>query len=90
MAVPGVKLSEPVVELRTKGLESKPIEPDAMRVRLSAVIMASVETGRVVRIDPSCAVRVRLVPLKSIAEEMVMSPVVWVREREDEVMVAAR
>ena len=47
-----------------------------MRVRLSAVIMASVETGRVVRIDPSCAMRVRLVPLKSIAEEMVMSPVV--------------
>ena len=78
------------MELRTKGLESKPIEPDAMRVRLSAVIMASVETGRVVRIEPANAVRVRLVPLKSIAEEMVMSPVVWVRERLDELIVAVR
>ena len=66
-----------------------PIVSDALRVSSSAVMVAVVGE-RVVRIDPSCAMRVRLVPLKSIAEEMVMSPVVWVRERLDELIVAVR
>ena len=52
--------------------------------------MVVVVGERVVRIDPSCAVRVRLVAGRFMAEVMFMSPVVWVREREDEVMVAER
>ena len=62
---------------------------DAVRVSSSAVMVAVVGE-RVVRIAPTDAVRVRLVPLKSIAEVMLMSPVVWVREREFELSVEVR
>ena len=52
--------------------------------------MVAVVGERVVRIDPSCAVRVRLVVDRFIAEVMFMSPVVWVRERVVAVEAAAR
>ena len=86
LAVPEVRVRAPVV-VRMKGVADEPMLPAAVRVRLFAVMAGVV---RVVVIAPAVALRVRLVPLKSIAEEIVMSPVVWVREREDEVMVAAR
>ena len=61
--------------------------PDALRVRSLAVIAVVV---RVVRIEPADVVRVRLAPVRVMGEVMVMSPVVWVREREPAVPVRGR
>ena len=52
--------------------------------------MVAVVGERVVRINPSCAVKVRLVVGRFMAEVMFMSPVVWVRERVVAVEAAAR
>ena len=53
-------------------------------------MMVAVVGERVVRIDPSCAVRERLVVGRVMAEVMFVSPVVWVREREFELSVEVR
>ena len=84
--VPALMVREPVV-VRMKGLLLDPILPAALRVRLMAVIAVVV---RLVRIAPADVVRVRLAPVRVMGEVMVMSPVVWVRERKGEVMVAER
>ena len=84
--VPALMVSAPVV-VRMKGLVDEPILPAAVRVRLLAVIAVAV---RLVVIAPAVALRVRLVVGRVMAEVMFVSPVVWVREREDEVMVAER
>ena len=75
----------PVVS-RVKGLAIDPISPAAFKVRDEAVIAVPV---RVVRIAPTCAVRMRLVPVRVIGEVILISPVVWVRERDEAVMIAA-
>ena len=84
MAVPEVRVRAPVV-VRTIGLLLDPMLPAALMVRSADVIAVVV---RVVRIAPAVAVRVRLVVGRLMAEVMLIAPVVWVREREDEVMVA--
>ena len=81
-----MRVRAPVV-VRTIGLLLDPMLPAAVVVRSATVIAVAV---RVVRIEPADAVRVRLVVGKLMVAVRVMSPVVWVREREDEVMVAAR
>ena len=43
--------------------------------------MVAVVGERVVRIDPSCAVRVRLVVGRVMGAVILISPVVWVRKR---------
>ena len=83
---PALMVSAPVV-VRMKGLLLDPILPAALRVRLLAVMAVVV---RLVRIAPAVAVRVRLVMGEVMGEVMGIAPVVWVRVREDEVMVAER
>ena len=83
---PALMVREPVV-VRMKGLVDEPMLPAALRVRLLAVMAVAV---RLVVIAPAVAVRVRLVVGRLMAEVMFMSPVVWVRERKGEVMVAER
>ena len=84
--VPALMVSAPVV-VRMKGLVDEPMLPAALRARLLAVMAVAV---RLVVIAPAVAVRVRLVPVRLMAEVMFMAPVVWVRERADEVMIAER
>ena len=84
--VPALMVSAPVV-VRMKGLVDEPMLPAALRARLLAVMAVAV---RLVVIAPAVAVRVRLVPVRLMAEVMFMSPVVWVREREFELSVEVR
>ena len=67
----------PVVS-RVKGLVVEPILPAALKVRDAALIAVP---ARVVKIEPAVAVRMRLAPIRVIGEVILISPVVWVRER---------
>ena len=65
---------------KIKGLLSDPILPAAVRMREWEAITGVV---KVVKIEPADAVREReVVEGKVMGEEIVISPVVWARERE--------
>ena len=70
--VPALMVSAPVV-VKMKGLVDEPMLPAALRVRLLAVIAVVV---RVVVRAPVGALRVRLVPVRLMAEVMLIAPVV--------------
>ena len=74
---PAFMVRAPVVT-RKNGLAIDPILPVALRVRSAALIAVPV---RVVKIDPACAVRMRLAPTRVIGEVIFMAPVVCTRER---------
>ena len=85
--VPALMVRDPAVE-RMKGLAFDPILPAALRVRLLAVmvgktILFSASVVGLAMMAPSRAVMVRLVPGSIMGEAMVMSPVAWVRVREE-------
>ena len=73
--------------LARSGREIEPMLPAALRVRLLAVMAAEV---RVVVMAPLCAVRVRLVVGREMAEVIEILPVVCTRERESAVPTSGR
>ena len=84
--VPALMVRDPAVE-RMKGLVADPMLPAAVRARLLAVMAAEV---RVVVMVPLCAVRVRLVVGRVMAEVIEILPVVCTREREPAVPTSGR
>ena len=84
--VPAPMVRAPVVS-KIKGVVVEPILPNELRVRSAALIAVP---ARVVKIEPARALRVRLVPVRVIGEVILISPVVWVREREPAVIVPER
>ena len=84
--VPASMVRNSAVE-RIKGLVADPMLPAAVRARLLAVMAAEV---RVVVMAPLCAVRVRLVVGRVMAEVIEILPVVCTREREPAVPTSGR